>query len=315
MVSIIMPVRNGQPYLEACLDSILPQTYENWELVVVNDNSTDDTCEVLSKYASTDDRIRLLNNNGNGILDALHLGYQNSSGEFITRMDADDRMSMNKLELMVNALSNGELSIGLVEYFSENEVGNGYRKYAEWLNELTNSQNNFADIYKECSIPSACWMTRRKDFERCGGFGNRYPEDYDLAFRFYRSKLKLSPVDSVLHYWRDHDARASRNDPNYADNRFLAIKLDYFLEIDKADSALVLVGAGKKGKELASMLLEKNVPFKWATNNSKKIGVNIYDQILISDQGIQDEDQLIIAVAGQEGQELRSKFSKGFFFC
>jgi len=315
MVSIIMPVRNGLPYLEECLISIRIQSYENWELIVVDDGSNDDSWEVLSKFASIDPRIKPFRNNGKGIVDALNLGYKNASGEFISRMDADDRMSPNKLELMINALSKGELSVGLVKYFSEDEIGDGYSKYAKWLNGLTENQDNFSDIYKECSIPSACWMTSRENFIACGGFGSHYPEDYDLAFRFYRAKLKLSPVDSVLHYWRDHGARASRNDPNYADNRFLEIKLNYFLEIDKTDAQLVLLGAGKKGKELAAMLVEKKIQFKWATNNPKKIGVNIYDQILISDQNIQSTDQLIIAVAGGEGAKLRTRFVEGFFFC
>jgi len=216
---------------------------------------------------------------------------------------------------MVNQCGIGCLVVGLVEYFAENGVGDGYQKYAGWLNDLTVNAANFSDIYKECSIPSACWMVHREDFERCGGIGTNYPEDYDLAFRFYQAKLQINPVTKVLHHWRDHGARASRNDPNYADNRFLNIKLNYFLKIDKSSDPLVLLGAGKKGKELARKLITTGVDFIWATNNAKKIGVNIYHQLLVSDQGLPKEVQVIIAVAGSEGEELRTRFPEGFFFA
>ena len=216
---------------------------------------------------------------------------------------------------MVEACTKGGIVVGLVKYFSVYGVGEGYQKYEAWLNRLTMLGDNFTDIYKECSIPSACWMTTREDFEQVGGVGNRYPEDYDLAFRFYRRGLKLLPVPSVLHHWRDHAHRASRNDPNYSDNRFLDLKIDYFLEVDfTPPDKLGLIGAGAKGKMLAAMLRKKGVEFDWFTNNPKKIGVNIYGKILKSDSEV-SVDNLICAVAGEEGDRLRNRFPEATFFC
>ena len=316
LVSIIMPVRNGGEYLTECVDSILAQSYTNWELLVVDDHSTDKTWETLCNYASVDKRIKAFRNSGEGILPALRHAYGCSSGHLVTRMDADDIMEVDKLKLLTESTINGSVAVGLVNYFAENGVADGYRKYAGWLNELTQKAANFTDIYKECTVPSACWMLTREDLDRCGGFGDRYPEDYDLAFRMKKCGLKIEPIRQVLHQWRDHTGRASRNDPNYTDNRFLEIKTDYFLELDRNTSIpLTLIGAGKKGKEIAKLLQTQNVSFDWATNNPRKIGVNIFGIHLKSEAEISDLSQIIVAVAGKEGEQLRATYPKAFFFC
>lgn len=314
LVSIIMPVKNGLPYLEDCLRSIIPQTYGNWELLVIDDHSSDETWQTISNYAVDDSRIKPLKNPGTGIVDALNFGYANSNGEYITRMDADDLMSPDKLELMLSKAGQGKLVVGLVEYFADYPVGEGYRKYAQWLNDLTATAGNFADIYKECPIPSACWMCERSDFERVGGFGSNYPEDYDLAFRFYGHKLEVVSVLEVLHRWRDHGTRASRNDPNYADNRFFELKMKHFLSIDRSTDPLVLIGAGKKGKRLAQILLKQSIDFEWWTNNPKKTGIDIYGLFPVA-EGDKTGKQIIVTVAGEEGGKLKVKYPDACFFC
>jgi glycosyltransferase involved in cell wall biosynthesis len=284
-VSIITPVKNGAQFLVECLDSIVNQTHQNWELLIVNDSSTDETQSILEEYAQQDNRIVVSQNKGKGIIDALITGYEKSAGEFITRMDADDIMTPNKLELLTEKLiENGKehLATGFVNYFSETELGQGYFNYQEWLNSLSQTESNFDDIYKECVIPSPCWMVSRKDFEASGGFNsNLYPEDYDLAFRFYKQGLKVVAVKEVLHFWRDYATRTSRTDSNYSDNYFIQLKMKYWLELDVDTSRkLELWGAGKKGKEVARFLIEKGIEFDWLSNNDKKIGKEVYGVIL-----------------------------------
>jgi hypothetical protein len=196
-------------------------------------------------------------------------------------MDSDDIMEPNKLELLHNNLAekgNEHIAVGLVNYFSNSELGNGYTKYADWLNNLTLSESNFDDIYKECSIPSPCWMVSKTDFDTCGGFNSEiYPEDYDLAFRFKKQGLKITAVKQVIHNWRDYDTRTSRTDSNYSDNRFSELKIKHFLDQDyNSELPLILWGAGNKGKQLAKLLLQNNIKFNWICNNSNKIGKDIY---------------------------------------
>ncbi len=324
LVSVLMPVKNAAPFLEACVQSILAQTHTRWELLAVDDGSTDESLQLLKQWATTDARISVLTNTGAGIIDALRLAYSRSKGMLITRMDADDRMAPIKLETLVKKLTQhgpGHLATGCVQYFSNAELGEGYRNYEAWLNGLTAQGSNFTDIYRECVIPSPCWMVYRTDLDRCVAFEpSVYPEDYDLCFRFYQQKLTVIPCKEVLHHWRDHASRTSRNHPNYADNRFLELKLHWFLQLDHDPTrTLVLWGAGQKGKALARMLIQQDVPFCWVCNNPKKIGKDIFGITMqsVEDFPCNENEQYIVAVAEPAQREaIRSKTgTSGFFFC
>ena len=318
-VSILIPVRNGEQFLEECLKSIIDQTYTDWELIVVNDHSTDGTEKILESYSKEDNRISYFNNKGKGIIDALKLAYSKSSGELITRMDADDIMMPNKIELMADKLQEkgkGFVAVGLVEYFAENAVGEGYSYYQEWLNKLTVSETNFEELYRECVVPSPSWMVWQTDFEKLGKFDSEiYPEDYELCFRMYSAGLKIAGIPEIIHRWRDYSTRTSRTDANYADNFFLPLKMKYFFQIHRdTNRPLVIWGAGKKAKEVAKHLIEINEEFDWATNNPNKIGKDIYGNILISDQEVLsiENPQILIAIrnkadANQIKKELDSK--------
>lgn len=331
LISILIPFKNTSIYLNECLQSIINQTYTNWELLIVDDNSTDNSYAIVKKFAEKDLRIKLFKNDGKGIIEALRLAFKMSKGSLITRMDSDDIMASNKLEVLSEKLMNlgkGHVAIGLIKYFSKNGIGNGYAKYETWLNNLTQKGSNYNDIYKECVIPSPCWMVYRSDFLACDAFyPNKYPEDYDLAFRFYLQGLKCIPCNNVLHFWRDYPVRASRTDKNYAQNHFLEIKLHYFLKLHHTSTRpLIVWGAGQKGKFVANYLFKKNIPFYWMCNNSKKIGKDIYQQKLLSTQEFSkfDSPQAIITVANTEEQsEIKSQLKAlhqqsmldYFFFC
>jgi len=338
-VSILMPVKNAEQFLQECIQSILEQSYSDFELLAVNDNSSDDSLAILQYFALQDERIQVLSNTGKGIIDALDLAFRESKGTYLTRMDADDKMASHKLENMVELLDKwgrGHIVLGLVKYFSATELGDGYKRYEKWLNSLTDKENNFSDVYRECVIPSPCWMLHRTDLVNCHAFEpNRYPEDYDLCFRFYQSGLKPKSVKSVLHYWRDYPERSSRTDPNYLDNRFFDIKLHYFLKLEWDDNTkLVILGAGKKAKYLAKRLREQNLKFDWYTNNLKKIGQEVYGIVLknqspyfeqiVPNENAHLKEKIIIAISNPEEQDAVEKQlhakelalgSDYFFFC
>ncbi|MEM6966021.1 MAG: glycosyltransferase family 2 protein [Bacteroidota bacterium] len=309
-ISILLPCFNAAKFLPACLESILNQTEQDWELIAIDDHSIDNTFEILKTYAAKyPHQIKVFQNQGKGIIPALKLAFEKSSGAFITRMDADDLMEKTKLETLKNLLlenGKGHVATGLVKYFSETQLRDGYKKYEQWLNNLSLENRNFEDIYKECVIPSPCWMCYRADVIKCGGFEHQqYPEDYDLCFRFYKNNLQVVSAKKVLHLWRDHSERTSRNDPNYANPNYFDLKLPYFLELDFDRSRpLVIWGAGKKGKVLAKKLLERRIDFHWVSNNEKKNGKNIYDKLVAHFSTIENfkNPQIIISVASPTGQ-------------
>ncbi|WP_282122221.1 glycosyltransferase family 2 protein [Algibacter mikhailovii] len=309
LVSILIPFKNTEHYLTECLNSIMNQTYLNWELIIVDDASSDNSFDIVSAFAKADNRIKLLKNAGSGIINALQLAFKHSSGELITRMDSDDIMRTNKIQVLVDKLlvhGKKHIALGLVNYFSKDGIKAGYKSYELWLNALTEKGLNYSEIYKECVIPSPCWMIHRTDFIACDAFEpNRYPEDYDLAFRFYKQGYRCIPCDAVIHDWRDYNTRTSRTHEHYVENHFLELKLHYFLELDyQSNKVLVVWGAGKKGKKVAKLLIEKNIPFEWICDNPKKIGKDIYGTTLKAFNLLESftDTQSIITVANKEAQ-------------
>lgn len=314
LISVLIPFKNTENYLTDCLESILIQTYKNWEVVIVDDGSTDSSYTLVELYALKDNRIKLYKNTGIGIIDALQLAFKYSKGDFITRMDSDDIMHPDKLKTLATSLmtfGRHHVAIGLVNYFSDEGIKEGYGTYETWLNRLTKMGSNYSEIYKECVIPSPCWMIHRDDLVACGAFNpNIYPEDYDLAFRFYKHGFKCIPCNSILHYWRDYDTRTSRTHIHYAQNHFTALKIHHFLDIDyNKNKTLTIWGAGNKGKIIAKTLLEKNIPFEWICDNPKKIGRDIYGKKLKTFNELEtiENPQSIITVANKKAQiEIRT---------
>jgi len=90
LVSILIPFKNTAQFLPECLDSILKQTYATWEILAVNDNSTDNSLKIVQEFAEKDTRIQVFTNSKTGIIEALRTAYSKSKGNFITRMDSDD---------------------------------------------------------------------------------------------------------------------------------------------------------------------------------------------------------------------------------
>ncbi len=331
LVSILIPFKDTEGFLPECLESILDQTYKNWEVLAVNDHSTDSSFALLQQFSRKDSRIKVFENPGNGIIPALRMAYSESQGELITRMDSDDIMTSDKLQVMVDSLKRkgkGHLAVGQVKYFSDRGISDGYDRYEKWLNQLTEKGENFFEVYKECVIPSPCWMAYREDFDACGAFGpNRYPEDYDLTFRFYKNGLKCIPCNEILHSWRDYDSRTSRTSEHYAQNYFLDIKLHYFLKLDFEPSRpLTVWGAGNKGKTIAKKLQEQGIAYYWLCDNPKKIGKKIYGMEMLHFSHLTELEnpQSIITVANEEAQKsIREYFTNlgqkpmrdYFFFC
>jgi len=310
LISILLPVYNAAPFLTECLNSIVQQSDSNWELLAINDFSTDDSALILEEFASTDDRIHFFNNNEKGIIPALRLALQKSGGTLITRMDADDWMPTDKLAILRRGWEKqgrGHVITGLVDYFSKTPLGLGYRNYQDWLNRLTIHNTHYSEIYRECVLPSPAWLIHREDLRKAGDFkSDRYPEDYDLCFRFYEQGFSIIGMPQIVHHWRDHSNRTSRTSPVYANPNFLELKLFWFFKLDYDPKKMLVVwGAGKKGKWIAKYLLEQKISFQWITGNTRKQGINIYDHFLTGPDFLtttKNDTQTIVAIAAPEGR-------------
>jgi teichuronic acid biosynthesis glycosyltransferase TuaG len=123
LVSVIMPVYNAGPYIRESIDSLLNQTFTNWELVLVNDGSTDETEKILLSY--TDPRIRIFSQENKGVSAARNTALGQMQGKYFTFLDADDLLPANSLELRVNFAENNpsvDMIAGGVRFFSHDHT-------------------------------------------------------------------------------------------------------------------------------------------------------------------------------------------------
>lgn len=127
MISVIVPIYNGEKTLTRCLDSILSQTYNDFEVVLVNDGSTDGSMNLCEEYAQKDSRIRIFNQTNKGVSAARNLGIRNSEGEFLTFVDCDDWIEPEMLSRMYDIMDSNDVDIVYLnfyyEYGNSNHIG------------------------------------------------------------------------------------------------------------------------------------------------------------------------------------------------
>jgi len=108
LISVILPVYNGEKYLSEAIESILNQTYENFEFIIINDGSTDNSLELIEKYKEIDNRIIVISRENKGLIGTLNEGIEKSRGKYIARMDQDDISLPNRFEEQIKIMENNE---------------------------------------------------------------------------------------------------------------------------------------------------------------------------------------------------------------
>ena len=166
LVSIIIPLYNVEKYISQCIESVLRQKYSKFEVIIVNDGSTDSSASIVEKYAETDSRIRLINQDNAGVSAARNTGLDNASGEYVVFIDADDFISQDFLEYMVGLCKRNDVDFSL----SENAFTQKGEKQVEVDNErLINSEQAVALLLSPRVIVG-CW---NKIFRRSFLVNNR----------------------------------------------------------------------------------------------------------------------------------------------
>ena len=257
-VSILMPTRNAGQYLAEALESILGQTFSDYEFLVIDDASTDDTVEILQRYA--DERIRLLEGPGRGLAAALNYGIKTAKGRYIARMDADDVAAPTRLEKQVAYLDhNPEIGVcGTI--FQEFMFGDAIHDHMENV--------RYADLLSGCYIGHPTAMFRRKLFLEHDLFYDeslKYSEDYELWGRAIRVTGLGNVPENLLKY-RRHEESASRVHVGEMTKLDIDIKFAMIAHIcgglsEEKESCLKRMLAGeplgnKPAEDLASTLLE-----------------------------------------------------------
>ena len=203
LVSIVLPTYNGGKYIKESIDSILAQTYTNWELIAVDDSSTDGTLEVLKQYESLDDRIIVIHNVINQKLPAsLNIGFAKAQGKYLTWTSDDNRYLPYALETMVRYLEeHSDAIVVRSNYYFIDMEGTRIGQSQEYSDYKMYRQNCFG----------ACFLYRREVLEQVGEYDTDTfgVEDYDYWLRILDKFGKIDSIDEKLYEYRRHNESLS----------------------------------------------------------------------------------------------------------
>lgn len=254
MISVLLPARNAENALEACLQSLVAQSEKRWECVLVNDGSGDRTGAIAQGFAARDPRFRVLECEHRGIVPSLNEGLDHCRGETIARMDADDRMHPERLAAQHAALEANPqwVAVGChVALFPRESVNKGQLAYETWLNGMQTAEQLRADAFVECPIAHPTFFGRYESFLEFGYEDNGWPEDYDLVLRWLGAGHTLGVVARKLLFWHQSPQSLSRTGDAYRQEHFTRCKAFYLYEYFlKRQPRYVLWGYGGTGRAL-----------------------------------------------------------------
>ena len=207
-VSVVLPVYNSEPYLAEALDSILRQTFDDFELIAVYDASTDNSRTRLEDAARRDARVRVVDGPGRGLVDALNLGLERARGEFIARMDADDVSQSTRFARQVEYLrANPQIAVVGSAITLIDAAG---RVMREIDYPLTPAEVDRFLIETGSALAHPAVMARRDAMLSVGGYRSlfQHAEDYDLWLRLAERHSLANLPERLLRY-RHHDTKGS----------------------------------------------------------------------------------------------------------
>ncbi len=209
-VSVIIPAYNAAIFLPEVIQSVINQSYQNWELLIIDDGSTDDTADIANDFCKKDERIKLISKPNGGVSKARNLGVELANGELIAFLDSDDLWLPEKL-LIHAEFMNQHPQVGVSFARVELIASDG-----QSTNKLT---NNITDVlqphhlfYSNPTVTTSNLVIRKSVFETLNGFDDsmQYNEDVDLLFRLaIQNEWEIEGIDQVLVQYRLHSSGLS----------------------------------------------------------------------------------------------------------
>ena len=221
LISIVIPVYNAEKYLEQCLNSIKNQTYKNFEVILVNDGSIDNSESICKSFVEADTRFRYYLKGNGGASSARNFGLDNVTGNYITFIDADDWVDENHLEVLINNIkdNNSDMAVSSIKKF-DNSNNFYFRVYSNEEKYLLN-YNKFNRVEFLVILPKlipannsykvAVSKLFKKELVTDVRFDESivYGEDLEFFFKIYNNINSISYIDEVTYVYRLHDERSS----------------------------------------------------------------------------------------------------------
>lgn len=319
-VSVLLPMYNAASTIDTCLRSLARQRGCDWECVIVDDGSTDESALLVKAIAARDSRIRLIPSEHAGLVETLNLGLRECRAGVVARMDADDIMHRDRLATQLAVLKShldlaavgchvrifpkptADIAIKRALPGETNRVRTGRGGYAQWLNSFSTPEGVSNNAYVECPVAHPTLVIRREALETYRYRDMGWAEDYDLILRMLGAGESLGVVPRRLLSWRDHARRLSRTHPDYGLERFVACKAHHLARtLLKGRKDYVLWGYGGTGRAMAKALAKLDLaPSHIVELHPRRIGETIRGAKVIHPDDLSKTERtpLIASVAG-----------------
>ena len=264
MISVVLPFRNAENTLENAIQSILNQTYPDFELILVDNASNDRSLKIAEKFTTKDKRIQTFRETRVGVSYASNLGFSKAKYPLIARMDADDISYPNRLLDQKTFLDrNPEIRIvgGKVKSLPRPE-SEGINYFIDWSNEIETASAIELNRFIELPLVNPTLMFRKSVYDKNGGYlHGDFPEDYELFLRYIENGVRFGKVDSTVLEWRDSPTRLTRTDSRYSPEAFARTKAKYLSKwlFKNVTIPIWVWGAGKIARRHSSYLEDKGV--------------------------------------------------------
>lgn len=311
-VSVLLPFYNAAPTLERAVRSIMEQSFTDWELLLLDDGSTDNSLALAQPLAANDSRIRICSDGmHHGIVQMLNTGIAAARAPLLARMDADDWSHPERLAKQVEYLR-AHPETGLVSCAVQHEghaTQQGYALYIEWINGLLTHEQLLLNRFTESPFAHPSVLFRRSLTEQYGAYRDgAFPEDYELWLRWFEAGVQMAKLPEVLMHWNDLPGRLSRTDERYKREAFFRCKAGYlFHELQRTvlqtGRPIWFCGAGRLSRKNSSYLTALGVtPAGYIDIDPKKIAKTIGGlPVIPPEQVVTLADPFIISFVGNRG--------------
>lgn len=230
-ISVILPFHNAAATLDAAIASIAAQTCTDWELLLIDNASSDASTEIARRWADRDERIRVIHEPSIGIAHALNTGLRHAQGRYIARMDADDISHPERLAKQV-AYMDTHPEIGVLgtrtSFATTVQKSSGMRWFVQWQNAILSPHDHYVKRFVDAPLAHPTVMFRHKMVEQHGNYSTGpMPEDHELWLRWMDAGVRFAKLPEELLTWNDHAKRLSRTHPNYSTEAFFSTKVKW----------------------------------------------------------------------------------------
>jgi len=302
-IAILLPVRDAAPTLDAALESLWRQTVRDFEVVAVDDGSTDRGPDILARHARRQPRLRVLSTGPRGLVPALETARAATGAPNLARMDADDLCHPDRLRRQLAYLEAHPrvAAVGCrVALFPRRRLGAGWRRYQAWLNGLLTPEDHARECFVESPLAHPSVLLRAEAVDAAGGYQDRgWAEDYDLWLRLAAAGWGLAKVPATLLAWRHGPGRHSLTSPRYHRRAFLRARAHYLARHPVlAGGRTALWGVGTTGRDLARRLGEHGIRVsQFYEVDPKRIGTRFLDAPVVSWLRLEPAGRLPLVVA------------------